>query len=92
MSTSVSAVPPGGTLLETFKKSFKDVPIDADRDNAVSTTEFLDAAESLTTIFGSISQNASACPIAWPLTMTNPRQMSLAPWPFLLSRTTCWET
>ncbi|KAI1799685.1 het-c [Daldinia bambusicola] len=45
------AFPPGGTLLETFKKSFVDVPIDANNDNAISTTEFLEAAESLTTMF-----------------------------------------
>ncbi|OTB01079.1 hypothetical protein M426DRAFT_323733 [Hypoxylon sp. CI-4A] len=49
MSTPV--VPPGGTLLQTFKKSFVDVPVDADKDNAISTSEFLDAAESLTTMF-----------------------------------------
>lgn len=44
---------PGGTLLDTFKQSFTDVPIDSNNENAISTTEFLDAAESLTTIFGS---------------------------------------
>jgi hypothetical protein len=43
--------PPGGTIVQTFKKSFADVPIDADKANAISTTEFLDAAESLTTMF-----------------------------------------
>ena len=46
------AIPPGGTLLDTFKKSFVDVPIDAEKDNAISTTEFLDAATALTTMFG----------------------------------------
>lgn len=46
------AIPPGGTIVQTFRKSFVDVPIDADKDNAIATTEFLDAAESLTTIFG----------------------------------------
>lgn len=49
---SAPTFPPGGTLIETFKKSFVDVPIDADNDNAISTSEFLDAAESLTTMFG----------------------------------------
>ncbi|KAJ9142913.1 Glycolipid transfer protein [Pleurostoma richardsiae] len=44
-------IPPGGTFLDTFKKSFTDVPIDAEKNNAISTSEFLDAAESLTTIF-----------------------------------------
>ncbi|XXG95124.1 hypothetical protein Hte_001384 [Hypoxylon texense] len=48
---STPAFPPGGTLIQTFRKSFVDVPIDADNDNAISTSEFLDAAESLTTMF-----------------------------------------
>jgi hypothetical protein len=43
-------IPAGGTIVQTFKKSFTDVPIGAD--NSIATTEFLDAAESLTTIFG----------------------------------------
>ncbi|KAH8912433.1 glycolipid transfer protein [Coniochaeta sp. PMI_546] len=46
-----AAIPPGGTLLDTFKKSFTDVPIDAEKNNAIHTSEFLDAAESLTTMF-----------------------------------------
>ncbi|TLS26745.1 hypothetical protein PpBr36_04175 [Pyricularia pennisetigena] len=44
-------IPAGGTFVDTLKKSFVDVPIDADNDNAIGTTEFLEAAESLTTIF-----------------------------------------
>ncbi|KAI4868010.1 het-c [Hypoxylon rubiginosum] len=48
---STPSFPPGGTLIQTFRKSFVDVPIDADNDNAISTSEFLDAAESLTTMF-----------------------------------------
>lgn len=51
----MAAVPPGGTVLDTFKKSFTDVPIDAEKNNAISTTEFLDAAESLTGMFGMIA-------------------------------------
>lgn len=47
-----AAYPPGGTIVDTFKRSFTDVPIDAANDNAVATTEFLEAAESLTTMFG----------------------------------------
>lgn len=47
---SAPAYPAGGTLVQTFKRSFTDVPIDAS--NAVSTTEFLEAAEALTTMFG----------------------------------------
>lgn len=49
---SAPAVPQGATLLSTFKRSFVDVPVDAQNDNAISTTEFLEAAESLTTMFG----------------------------------------
>ncbi|KAK4227460.1 het-c2S [Podospora fimiseda] len=48
---TIAAVPAGGTYLDTFKKSFTQVPIDAAKGNAISTTEFLEAAESLTTIF-----------------------------------------
>lgn len=48
---ATAAYPPGGTFFDTIKKSFEDVPIDASRDNAISTTEFLEAAESLTTLF-----------------------------------------
>ncbi|KAH7084568.1 glycolipid transfer protein domain-containing protein [Paraphoma chrysanthemicola] len=46
-----AAFPPGGTFFETLKKSFVDVPVDESKDNAISTTEFLEAAESLTTLF-----------------------------------------
>jgi hypothetical protein len=49
---STKAYPPGGTFLDTVKKSFTDVPVDKEKDNAVSTSEFLEAAESLTTLFG----------------------------------------
>lgn len=44
--------PAGGTFFDTIKKSFVDVPVDASKDNAISTSEFLEAAESLTTLFG----------------------------------------
>ncbi|KAK4130695.1 glycolipid transfer protein [Trichocladium antarcticum] len=44
-------IPDGGTFLDTFKQSFTTVPIDAENANAISTTEFLEAAESLTAIF-----------------------------------------
>ncbi|KAB5524008.1 glycolipid transfer protein [Coniochaeta sp. 2T2.1] len=50
--------PPRGTLLDTFKKSFIDVPIDAEKNNAISTSEFLDAAESLTTMFDALGSVA----------------------------------
>ncbi|CBX99083.1 hypothetical protein IAQ61_000788 [Plenodomus lingam] len=39
------------TFFDSMQKSFEDVPIDASKDNAISTTEFLEAAESLTTLF-----------------------------------------
>ncbi|KAF4125265.1 Glycolipid transfer protein (GLTP) [Geosmithia morbida] len=48
---STPAFPPGGTIVQSFKATFKDVPVDAEKENAIGTTEFLDAAESLTTIF-----------------------------------------
>jgi len=40
--------PPGQTFLHTLKRSFTDVPV---KDGAIATTEFLEAAESLTTLF-----------------------------------------
>lgn len=43
--------PPGGTYFDTIKRSFTAVPVDESKDNAISTTEFLEAAESLTTLF-----------------------------------------
>ncbi|KAG9245799.1 glycolipid transfer protein domain-containing protein [Calycina marina] len=49
--TTTNAYPPGGTFLDTVKKSFTDVPMNKENDNAISTTEFLEAAESLTTLF-----------------------------------------
>jgi hypothetical protein len=50
-----AAFPPGGTFFDTVKRSFVDVPVDAGKDNAISTTEFLEAAEALTTLFGRLS-------------------------------------
>ncbi|KAI1437906.1 glycolipid transfer protein [Xylaria sp. CBS 124048] len=55
---SAPAVPEGLTLLSTFKRSFVDVPIDAANDNAISTTEFLEAAESLTSMFDALGSVA----------------------------------
>lgn len=43
--------PPGGTFFDTLKKNFTDVPIDDSKGEAISTTPFLEAAESLTTLF-----------------------------------------
>lgn len=52
VNMSAPVIPPGGTIVQTFKKSFVDVPIDEANGRAVATSEFLEAAESLTTIFG----------------------------------------
>ncbi|GFP53563.1 hypothetical protein ACSS6W_001118 [Trichoderma asperelloides] len=48
---SAPEIPVGATIVHTFKQSFVDVPIDAENGNAIATTQFLDAAESLTTMF-----------------------------------------
>ncbi|KAK4100941.1 glycolipid transfer protein [Parathielavia hyrcaniae] len=48
---ATAQIPDGGTYLDTFKGTFINVPLDADNGNAISTAEFLDAAESLTTMF-----------------------------------------
>ncbi|KAJ2976275.1 hypothetical protein NUW58_g8128 [Xylaria curta] len=55
---SAPVVPQGATLLSTFKRSFVDVPVDAEKNNAISTTEFLEAAESLTTMFDALGSIA----------------------------------
>lgn len=64
---SAPVIPPGGTIVQTFKQSFVDVPVDAEKNNAVATTQFLDAAESLTTIFGSYR----TCPKGYFIHRTN---------------------
>jgi len=48
---ATAAFPPGGTYFDTLKKSFVDVKIDKENDNAINTEDFLLAAESLTTLF-----------------------------------------
>jgi hypothetical protein len=45
-----TAFPPGGTYFDG-RKSFADVNYDAEKDNAINTTQFLEASESLTTLF-----------------------------------------
>jgi hypothetical protein len=47
-----TSYPEGKTFLDTLKRSFTDVKVDASKDNSINTTEFLEAAESLTTLFG----------------------------------------
>lgn len=44
-------IQPGKTWFATHKQSFVDVPIDP-KDQGIATSEFLDAAESTTTLFG----------------------------------------
>jgi hypothetical protein len=51
--------PPGGTIVQSLKRSFVDVPVDEANGEAVSTTEFLEASESLTTIFGTTMSQIS---------------------------------
>lgn len=43
------AYPPGGTFFDTLKRSFTDVPVESGK---IATSQFLEAAESLTTLFG----------------------------------------
>ena len=50
ISKMTTAFPPGGTYFDG-RKSFADVNYDASKDNAINTTQFLEAAESLTTLF-----------------------------------------
>jgi hypothetical protein len=54
-----SPYPAGKTFLDTLKVSFVDVLVNKEKDNAISTTEFLEAAESLTTLFG--RWNSTCC-------------------------------
>lgn len=49
-----SAYPPGGTFFDTVKKSFANVPVEKSQNDAIPTTDFLEASESLTTLFGII--------------------------------------
>ncbi|KAG7006566.1 hypothetical protein G7Y79_00014g037410 [Physcia stellaris] len=49
--SSKPAYPPGGTWFDTLKKSFTGVTLDATNDNAIPTSDFLEAAESLTSLF-----------------------------------------
>jgi hypothetical protein len=46
-------IPPGQTWFDTHKKSFQDVPVDPS-DKGIATSEFLEAAESTTTLFGGL--------------------------------------
>jgi len=50
MSSQV-VIPPGKTFIDTLNKSFADVKIEQP-DQGIDTTDFLAAADSLTTLFG----------------------------------------
>jgi len=52
MAAAAVQIPAGGTYIDTMKKTFTQVPVDAANKDAISTEEFLEAAESLTTMFG----------------------------------------
>lgn len=85
-------IPPGGTIVQTFRETFADVPIDKENGNAIATTQFLDAAESLTTIFG--MRGPADLPggnLAHPVSLSS-CQMSSVPLPSLPSSQTCWAT
>ena len=50
-------------FFDTIKKSFADVPVDKANNDAINTTQFLEASESLITLFGEIlgtSQGSSS--------------------------------
>ena len=55
---ATTAYPPGGTYFDNAKRSFTSVPINASKDNAISTTEFLEATESLTGLFDVLGSTA----------------------------------
>ncbi|KAL5336120.1 glycolipid transfer protein domain-containing protein [Aspergillus crustosus] len=62
-----AAIPADGTWFDTLKRSFADVPVDAANDNSISTGEFLEAAESLTSLFD-ILGSAAFSPVKSDLT------------------------
>lgn len=62
---SAIVIPPNGSWLDTLKKSFVDVQVDAANDNAISTSDFLEAAEAFTTLFGSLPISISGNPISY---------------------------
>ena len=50
--SSAIIIPPGGTWFDTMKRSFADVPIYVEDGSGIATTDFLEAADSMTTLFG----------------------------------------
>lgn len=55
---SATNYPAGGTFFDSIKKSFADVPVEG---NAIDTSAFLEASESLTTLFGMANSSTPAC-------------------------------
>lgn len=53
-----AAYPPGGTYFDNCKRSFTDVPIDKEKDNAIGTTEFLEASEAVAGLFDVLGSTA----------------------------------
>jgi hypothetical protein len=45
-------IPENSTYIDTMKRNFTSVTVDPSNGNAINTEEFLDAAESLTSMFG----------------------------------------
>lgn len=76
---AAKAFPPGGTYFDNGKRSFATVPIDAANDNAIATTEFLEAAEALTGLFdvlGSIAFNPVKNDIGGNIRKVRERQLA----------------
>ncbi|PQE20522.1 putative het-c2 protein [Rutstroemia sp. NJR-2017a BBW] len=53
-----TTIPAGKTFIDTINRSFVDVPVQKENDNAIPTTEFLEASESLTTLFDILGSTA----------------------------------
>ncbi|KAK5112225.1 hypothetical protein LTR62_004386 [Meristemomyces frigidus] len=55
---TTAAYPPGGTYFDNGKRSFTTVAINASKDNAIATTEFLEASEALLGLFDVLGSTA----------------------------------
>ncbi|KAK3640622.1 hypothetical protein LTR56_003685 [Elasticomyces elasticus] len=53
-----NAYPPGGTYWDNGKRSFTSVPMNLSKDSAISTTEFLEAAEAVTGLLDVLGSTA----------------------------------
>lgn len=47
-----SAAPSGGTFIDNVKRDFPQVTVDESNEDAINTTEFLEATEGLISLFG----------------------------------------